>query len=336
MVEDRQDAPKRPMTARQLASLIGVSQSAVSRAFTPSSSISPKLRERILKSAREIDYHPNAIASMLTKQKTNIVGVVVSDVRNPFYPVLIEHLIRELQKVGLQSLMFYVTPGARIEEQLVAIRTYNVDAVVVIAATILPESELAWATQGRKAVLLTRQGEENLTTICCDNAAGSRAIVDHFHEIGCQKIGYVAGLTKSGVGFARHNAFVTRLAELGMRLAGTVSEESYSYDAGWRGALELSKEKPDAIYFASDILALGGMDALRREKGISIPDDIVVAGFDDIEMASWPNYDLTTYKQPISKLVAETIGCLVSDKKVTNIHIAIPGELIVRTSSSRK
>lgn len=323
------------MTARQLAALIGVSQSAVSRAFTPSSSISAELRERILKSAREIDYQPNAIASMLTKQKTNIVGIVVSDVRNPFYPVLIEHLIQELQKVGLQSLMFYVTPGARIEEQLVAIRTYNVDAVVVVAATILSERELAWAAHGRKAILLTRQSEENLTTICCDNAAGSRAIVDHFHEIGCQKIGYVAGLTKSAVGIIRHNAFVTRLAELGMRLAGTVSEESYSYDAGWRGALKLADEKPDAIFFASDFLALGGMDALRREKGISIPDDIAVAGFDDIAMASWPNYDLTTYKQPVSKLVAETVGWLVSEKSPTNMHISIPGELVVRTSSSK-
>jgi Transcriptional regulators len=142
-------ARRKPITARELARLMGVSQSAVSRAFTPGTSISPELRQRVLRAAEEFDYHPNAIASMLSTRRSNIAGIVVSEMQNPFYPTLIEKLSRELQRVGLQSLMFNITRGSNIEEQLVALRKYNVDAVVVISATVLSGASLCWATEGR-------------------------------------------------------------------------------------------------------------------------------------------------------------------------------------------
>jgi DNA-binding LacI/PurR family transcriptional regulator len=334
-IEDAIDeSPRRPLTARQLAALIGVSQSAVSRAFTPGSSISDDLRQRIRHSAREFGYQPNAIASMLTTRRTNIVGIVVSSMRNPFYPVLIESLTQGLQKVGLQSLLFNITPGANIEEQLFAIRSYNVDAVVVIGATVLSDKDLAWATKGRKSVILNRRTTEDTTTICCDETAGVRAVVDHFHALGRKRIGYVAGLSKTGVGMERHTAFVTRLAELGLRLAGTAGYNDYSYPAGWRGALDLMPGRPDAIFFASDILALGGSDALRREGGVRIPEDIAVAGFDDIAMAAWPSYALTTYRQPIQRLVDETVTRIVAPGESGGRHVAIPGDLVIRASTT--
>src|SRR5690606_36994000 len=190
-----------------------------------------------------------------------------------------------------------------------------------------------WATEGRRAILLNRQSTEALCSICCDNTAGARAVVDHFHAIGRRRIGYVAGLSKTAVGIERQGAFVTRLAELGMRLAGTAGYESYSYEAGWRAALELLPAKPDAIFFASDILALGGMDALRREAGVAIPDDIAVAGFDDIAMAAWPAYRLTTYRQPIDDIVATTIELVRAEPGRPAVRRSLPGELIVRAST---
>lgn len=325
---------KRPLTSRQLAALIGVSQSAVSRAFTPGSSISADLREHILTSALEFGYQPNAIASMLTTRRTNIVGIVVSDMRNPFYPTLIEQLTQGLQGIGLQSLLFNVTPGARVEEQLSAIRSYDVDAVIVVSATLLSERALAWATDGRKSILLNRQSGEDVTTICCDNVAGARAVVDHLYETGRRNVAYVAGLTKTVLSTERRNAFLTRVAELGIRLAGTTAYEEYTYEAGWRGALELLPQNPDAIFFASDILALGGLDALRTEAGLRVPDDIAVAGFDDVLMAGWPNYSLTSYRQPIDRMVSATLDHLSAERRNLVEHIAIPGELVVRSSTT--
>ena len=321
----------KPLTSRDLAALIEVSQSAVSRAFTPGSSISPDLRERILKGARDYGYQPNAIASMLTTRRTNIVGIVVSDMQNPFYPLLIEKLTQGLQRVGLQSLLFNITPGASIEEQLVAIRTYNVDAVVVISATILNAKSLAWATEGRKALLLNRIGSDDIPAICIDNEVGARAIVDHLYDVGHRRVAYVAGLTKTGVGQARYSAFTARLAERGMRLAGTASREAYSYDAGQTCTRTLLQDKPDAIFFASDVLALGGLDALK-EAGVA--GQIGVVGFDDIPMAAWPAYSLTTYRQPVNDIVETAVRILTDATPASPKLNSLAGELIIRASST--
>ena len=170
-------AKRKPITSRELASLLGVSQSAVSRAFTPGASIAPEMRERILRYAQELDYHPNAIASMLSKSRTNIVGIVVSDMQNPFYPALIEKLSRGLQQIGLQSLLFTVTKGSNVEEQLLALRRYNVDAVIIVSATILSGAAISWATEGRAAILINRTIlDAGLNCVCCDNVAGARAV----------------------------------------------------------------------------------------------------------------------------------------------------------------
>lgn len=333
MADDQPEHTKRPLTARQLAAMIGVSQSAVSRAFTPGKSISPDLRERILRSAQEFGYQPNAIASMLTTRRTNIVGIVVADVHDTFYAALIESLTQRLQKVGLQSLLFNVSQESSIEEQLVAIRTYNVDAVVVVAATLLTEKELAWATQGRKAILLNRLSDGDITTICCDNTAGVRAVVDHFNDLGCKRIGYVSRGKRTAITMERQTAFLTRIAELGLRLAGTVETEAFTYRCGWHGALKLVPEHPDAIFFTSDTLAFGGIDALRLEAGLRVPEDIAVAGMGDVRMAAWPSYALTTYTQPISEIVTKTIERLTAVDDLPHTHISIPGELIVRAST---
>jgi len=328
---DHSKSTKKPMTSRELAALIGVSQSAVSRAFTPGSSIARDLRERILMQAREYGYQPNAIASMLTKRRTNIVGIVVSDMRNPFYPALIEKLTQALQRAGLQSLLFNVTPGAEIEKQLVAIHTYNVDAVVVIASTMLNSRMLTRITEGRKAVLLNRIGHEDIASVCCDNALGARLLVDHLYEAGHRRIGHVAGMTSSGIGMLRYSAFTSRLAELGMRLTRTVSHEAFSYEAGWDSALDLLADEPDAIFFTSDILALGGIDALRTDpRGAGVG----VVGFDDIPMAAWPNYSLTTYRQPVSAIAETTTRLLTEDGPTTPKLYSLPGELVIRASSA--
>lgn len=321
----------RPLTSRQLAPLIGVSQSTISRAFTPGSSISTDLRERVLAAARQYGYQPNAIAAMLATRRTPIVGLVVSDMQNPFYPALLARLTQGLQQAGLQSLLFNIAPGASIEEQLLAIRTYNVDSVVVIAATVLDARTLAWAIEGRRSVLLNRLGHDDITTVCCDNELGARMLVDHLFEAGHRRIGYVAGLTRSAIGMTRFSAFSARLAERGMRLAGTASREAYSYDAGRQAAQEILPERPDAIFFASDILALGGLDAIRQAGAAG---QIGAVGFDDIPMASWTCYSLTTYRQPIEGIVARTVELLTAEEPGPAELHTLPGELVVRASTA--
>ena len=331
--------PRKPITARGLAQLMGVSQSAVSRAFTPGASISPELRQRILRAAEELDYHPNAIASMLSKRRSNIVGIVVSELQNPFYPTLIEKLSRGLQRVGLQSLMFNITRGSNVEDQLVALRQYNVDAVVVISATILSGTTLRWATEGRASVLVNRSMPENtINSVSCNNVEGARAIADHFYEIGRKRVAYVAGLPHTSTNLERQNAFITRIAELGMVLTKCVAGGEYSYEAGHRAAMEVARaDNTDAVFFANDILAAGGLDALREVADLRVPEDIAVAGFDDIALARWPHYALTTFRQPVDAIIEKTIKLIVDqlgDPASAPATHLLSGELLVRRSTT--
>jgi DNA-binding LacI/PurR family transcriptional regulator len=332
---------RKPLTARELARLLGVSQSAVSRAFTPGSSISPELRQRILKAAAELNYHPNAIASMLSKQRSNIAGIVVSEMQNPFYPTLIEKLSRGLQQVRLQSLMFNITRGSNVEEQLVALRQYNVDAVIIISATVLSGASVRWAAEGRAAVLVNRKIPDlSVTSVSCDNVEGARAIADHFHALGRHRVSYVAGLAHTSTNFERQNAFVTRVAELGMRLVHCIAGGEYSYDAGYRAGLDIARgEDTDAVFFANDILAAGGFDALTEIAKLRVPEDIAIAGFDDIALTRWPHYSLTTFRQPVDAIVDKTVDLIMqqlSDATLPSSHNALSGELIIRHSTVGK
>ncbi|MBB3950755.1 LacI family DNA-binding transcriptional regulator [Aureimonas jatrophae] len=325
------------MTARELARVLGVSQSAVSRAFTPGASISPDMRERILAAADKHGYRPNVIASILSTRRSNIVAILISDLQNPFYFGLIEKLTRALQAVGQQSLLFNVTPGSDVGRQLVALRQYHVDAIIVVSATVLSGATLARATEGRRAVLVNRLDDgAGLTSVCCDNVAGARAIADHFYALGRRRAAYVAGLPNTSTNLERRHSFVGRLAELGMVLTRVVDGGAYTYDAGRRAALEIAREtQTDAIFFANDILAAGGLDALRDEAGLSVPGEIAVAGFDDIAMADWSHYSLTTYRQPIDEMVAIAIREVMAPaaERATVATHRLAGELVVRRSA---
>jgi DNA-binding LacI/PurR family transcriptional regulator len=330
---------ERPLTSRDVARLIGVSQSAVSRAFNPAASISPELRARVLSAAERLGYSPNPIARILSGDARDIVGLVISEFTNPFYSTLLERLTRRLQEAGLQALLFNVTQGADVKQQLAALRLYGVPSVIVISATVLSAGDLLWAAEGRRMLLVNRvAAETDLHSVSCDSIAGTRAVADHFHDCGVRRVAYVGGLAHTVIARERRDAFITRIAELGMTLTDAVQAGEYGYLAGWRAAQALSLAKrPEAVFFANDILAAGGMDALREVRGLAIPRDMLAAGFDDIPMSAWPRYQLTTVRQPVERIVEEAVGWALPDPHAgaRAQHLRLPGDLVVRSSTQR-
>lgn len=179
--------------------------------------------------------------------------------------------------------------------------------------------------------------EGGIAAVTCNNIDGARTIASHFHEIGRHRVAYVGGLPQTSTNMERRGAFIQRVAELGMVLTGSISAGEYSFEAGYHAALELiATSRPDAIFFANDILAMGGMEALREVAGVRIPEDIAVAGFDDISMGHWPRFSLTTYSQPVDRLV-ETAVDLITRQLSGRDHpvstIQLNGELFVRHST---
>lgn len=325
------------MTSRQLARALGISQSTISRAYSQDASISPAMRARVLDAARELGYQPNVIARSLTTRRSNIVGIVMATMTNPFYPEMLEQLAIGLQRIGLQTLLFNVPPGQEVDSELPLLMQYQVEAVVIASATISSEMARVWTATGRPAVLINRTvPDAGATTVSCDNEAGAREIADYLVAHGHRRLAYVSGKQNTSTNVERERGFRGRLRELGLDVFACVAGREYSYASGYAAALELAPSRPDAVFFANDIMALGGMDAFRHECGMRVPEDISIVGFDDIPMANWPSYRLTTVQQPLARMVEATVQCLrlaLSGRTAEPTTHLIPGTLIERAST---
>jgi DNA-binding LacI/PurR family transcriptional regulator len=325
-----------PVTARQLARQLGVSQSTVSRAFSRDASIAPAMRQRVMDAAAAFGYQPNVIARSLSTRRSNIVGIVMASMTNPFYPELLEQLTRALQQVGLQTLLFHAPPGEDVDSQLPLLLQYQVDAVVIASATVSSAMAREWTATGRPAILFNRTVPgAGVTTVSCDNVAGGRAIADLFVRLGRRRIAYVAGRSDTSTNADRERGFTERLGELGIALMARAGGRDYGYEHGYAATLELAPTQPDAIFYANDITAVGGMGALHQALRLRVPDDVAVVGFDDIPMAGWPSYQLTTVRQPIEAMIEATVACLTADMVSpgrAETHV-IGGPLIERAST---
>jgi DNA-binding LacI/PurR family transcriptional regulator len=331
---DRPKSEKRAgeVTSRHVARMLGVSQSMVSRAFDPNGRVAPANRARIIEAATALGYRPNVIARSLSTRRSGIVAIVMGGLENPFYADVLDELALRLDEAGFRSLLFRVPPGEDVDDQLPALRQYNVDALVVASASISSRIADEWRRDARPIVLINRTVLDSpVSTVSCDNADGARKLASLLVETGHRRLAYVAGPQHTSTNREREASFFTHLMDSGLPLVGRVSTETYSFAEGQRAARESMAVKPDAIFFANDILALGGMETLRHELGLRIPQDVSVVGFDDVAMAAWPSYSLTTVRQPIAEMVRLTVSSIKDADAVAVKHV-LPGELMRRGS----
>jgi DNA-binding LacI/PurR family transcriptional regulator len=310
-MEDASMKRRSPLTGRELARALGISQSTISRAFSDGATISPKMRAKVLEAAREAGYQPNVIARSLTTRRSGIIGIVIANMANPFYVSILQPLTRRLQQMGLQTLLFGVQSGQQIDAQLPLLLQYNVDAIIVMTGTISAETAKSWAEAGRMVLPFSYTIPDlDLPSVSCDNEAGGRAVAQYLVQQGLKRPAFVGGHPQSATSIARGKGFASTLQELGTPLFGRIETGEYTYEGGYAAALELGRARPDAIFFADDIMALGGMDALRYGLGLKVPDDISVIGFDNIPQAGWPTYELTTFAQPVGSMVDAAVKLL--------------------------
>lgn len=334
--DGRDDASTRgraPLTGRELAKALGISQSTISRAFSEGATISPKMRAKVLEAARQAGYQPNVIARSLTTRRSGIIGIVIANMANPFYVSILQPLTRRLQQMGLQTLLFGVQSGQQIDAQLPLLLQYNVDAIVVMTGTISQETARRWTDAGRIVLPFSYTIPElGLSSVSCDNEAGGRAVAQYLMQQGHKRPAFVGGHPNSATSIARGKGFTTALQELGIPLFGRLETGEYTYEGGYAAALELGRTRPDAIFFADDIMALGGMDALRYGLGLKVPENISVVGFDNIPQAGWPTYELTTFAQPVGPMIDAAVRLLTRRDGQDAQTALLQGALVQRGS----
>ncbi len=306
----------RPVTLSDVALLAGVSQSAVSRTYTPGASVAPATRERVVQAAAQLGYRPNAIARTLTTRRSRMIGVVVSYLQNQFYPVVIEKLSQALQRHGYHVLLFVSDgheTGATVDDKLMDVMQYQVDGLVLASVTLSSAIAQGCRAAGVPVVLFNRTAPiEGVHCVASDNHAGGRLAAQTLIEAGCQRIAYIAGLEDASTQIEREQGFIERLGQAGVEVfARAVGRYSYEGACEATRALCSKPAKPDGIFVANDHMALAVMDTLRSELGLRVPQDISVIGFDNVPQSAWPAYGLTTITQDAQTMVDVTVDLLL-------------------------
>ena len=326
------------VTSLEVARLAGVSQSAVSRVFTPGASASKKTVEKVRKAAKELGYRPNVLARAVVSGKSRIIGLVVAYLNNQFYPEALEKLTNTLQERGYHVLIFMASHQAgNIDNVVEEILDFQVDGI--IAASVALSSDLSdrCRTAGVPMVLFNRaQDDTAMSSVTSDNVAGGRKAAEFLLAGGHQKIGYIAGWEGASTQRDREAGFVAALKEAGVTLHAREIGNFVAEEARQATLKMFNSDAPDAVFVANDHMAISVMDTLRFELGLNVPGDVSVIGYDDVAVASWPAYNLTTIRQPANRMVAETVDILLSkieDPDVSPRRVEIDGPLIVRGSA---
>lgn len=325
------------VTSIDVARLAGVSQSTVSRVFSAEQKVSAATRDRVLVAARELGYQPNAIARSLTTQRTNIIGIV-THIGNPFYPYVLEKLTQRLQELHLQTLLFSVTPNQEVDDLLPLVMRYRLDALIVTSASLSSAMAHQCEQQGLPVVLFNRYilGAP-VSAVCCDNVEASRLVANLLLDAGHRRLAHIAGAAQTSTNRDRERGFSDRLRERGYT-DWLRDEGDHTYQAGREAANRLlgRPDRPDAIFCISDIVAFGAIDAARYDCGLRVPEDVSIIGFDDLPTASWPAYSLTTIREPVNRMIDETLRLLIQrleDPLAEPVLKLLPGELIARGSA---
>jgi DNA-binding LacI/PurR family transcriptional regulator len=326
------------ITSVDVARLAGVSQSAVSRVFTPGASASPKTTQKVRHAAEQLGYRPNVLARAMITGRSRIIGLVVAYLENQFYPLALERLSRAFQDRGYHILVFMAENATeRVTEVLEELLDYQVDGIITASVAMTNDLTTRCNAAGIPVVMFNRgQDDPRISEVTSDNIAGGRRATEFLIAGGHRRIAHVMGWQGSSTGRDRAKGFRLAMEAGGLKPFAMIDGE-YSRERAASVARELctSAERPDAIFVGNDHMAFAVMDELRFGLGLRVPEDVSIVGYDDVPMAAWPSYALTTLRQPVNRMVSATVDALLGAIEGNHAprQIRIDGPLMVRRSA---
>jgi LacI family transcriptional regulator len=340
---DKTSAPERGpertrLTSRDIAAVAGVSQATVSRVLSGVVPVKESTREAVLRALELTGYVPNASARTMRSGRTSTIGVVVTQLTNPFYPRLLEALGSAIHAVEHRMVVWDDHSGGE-DDAVAAIRERAVDSVVFTTATTdsVPLQEAL--RQDLPVVLVNRSLPRfRYDSVTSDNIAGGSIVARYLHEAGRTEIAMIGGLTGTSTADERLRGFKSGLTRAGRAKSSlTTVSGDWGYEEGVRCLEELLRHgpAPNALFCANDVLAFGAIDAARA-AGLRVPEDLWVVGYDDISIASWGAYDLTTMRQPLVEMAQEAVRlalCRLDDPGRTPERTRLTSQLVVRGST---
>jgi DNA-binding LacI/PurR family transcriptional regulator len=329
---------RRAPTIVEVASRAGVSKSLVSLALRNSPNVSDTSRAAILRAAKELGYRPNAVARSLVSRRSYVLGVMLSDLSNPFFTEMVEGIEDAALAAGYRALIN--TGRRRKEEELVAIDTLlqlRTDGLI-LAAPAVGDDVVESAARVVPTVLATRAiRAEMVDNVVNDDRFGAQVAVDHLVSLGHRNIAHVTGGGAAGAQ-RRARGYADQMRRYGLGSYIRVVPGSYTEEGGRDGVRRLlaSGKPPSAIFAPNDVAALGVMHALEA-AGLAVPRDVSLIGYDDIALAGFGHINLTTIHQPRREIGRKSVELLLEriDQGRTKVRrILIKPSLVVRGTTA--
>lgn len=329
-----------PVSIKDIARIAGVSHSTVSRALADSPLVNERTKERICQLARDMEYTPSAIARSLVRQRTETIGVVVSTVADPF----VSEVVRGIEETAFDSgfSVLLCESGNSRDREIAGVkmlREKRVDGIVVSASTVgdfymplLDELHIPIVLVNRE------QGTRYEYSVVTDDIDGGEQAIRHLLELGHRRVGLITGPTESQSSSNRLLAYRQTLERHGIAFdPDLVAPGDGRADGGRAGAADLLSRPhpPTAIFGYNDMTAIGAIAAAKK-RGLDVPGDVSVVGFDDIAFAEFVDPPLTTVRQrkyEMGRLAMDMVLDLLSGK-MPAAKVFLRGELIVRESSA--
>lgn len=329
-------------TIYDIAKKTGYSPTTVSKAFNNYSDVREKTREEILRTAREMGYLPNAHARTLTTKKSWTLGVLFVEgtgvgIRHPFFGAVIESFKQVAVAKGYALMFISKDVGGKQSGYLENCRIHGVDGVVVFLSDYEDPYFLELLESDIPTVILDYETAQS-HTVCSDNTAGAMLAVEYLTSLGHSRIAHISGGMNTIPGRRREEGYVAAMKERGLELREDYIVEGafYALENGYAAMQRLLElpDRPTAVFASGDLLALGAVMA-ARDSGLSVPEDISVMGYDDIELARYVTPALTTVRQDTANLGTRAAEILLAsiDRKGTGMEaIVLPVEVVVRES----
>lgn len=302
--------------------------------------MSEATRAKVLKAAQELGYQVNMLARSVIQQQSNLVGIVIPGMRNDFVVQLLGPLIANLAKHSLAPLLMDVRDPGQMEESLRFLLQYRIGGVIFASGS--PPIELAreYLRLRVPVTMINRDSNlDNVDVVGSDNHRGGALAARCLIATGARRLAYVNLPSGTYSGVSRGAGFSEAVALSGEPsisveiLQGRIS----GYDGGLEIASRLldrpSNLRPDGVFCANDMMALGVLDAARSTYGLRVPGDLALIGFDDVPLASARAFELTTVRQDVERLAKEAVDRLVErmeDPTLPARSIVLPVELVPR------
>lgn len=327
------------VTIKDVARSAGVSAATVSRVLNASGPVSPAARRRVRAAAKQLGYVPNGAAQSLSRSRTTALGVLLPALYGEFFSEIMRGIDGAARRGGYHLLLAGAGAGSReLQASLQSLRG-RVDGLIVMAPDAPGHAVFSSLADDFPAVLISSAGTDRFSSVGIDNAGGAHAMVRHLLSLGHRRIAMIAGPPDNHDAAERRRGYHAALLEAGrVPEPATVLAGNFSEASGHRAvaALLRLRPRPTALFAANDSMAIGAISALH-ERGLVVPDDMAVVGFDDLSVARYTNPPLTTVSVDIAALgqrATQRVLEIVRSgaRSGAPVREIVPTQLVVRQS----